>query len=73
MQLTHRPVKILLKGQVALNFKQRAPLPPFWLLKVEQQQTHPFHLDWHQYAHILRNLSRVDRKTAHSEAYHHKN
>ena len=42
------------------------------LLKVEQQQTHPFHLDWHQYAHILRNLSRVGRKTAHSENSHRK-
>ena len=33
----------------------------------------PFHLDWHQYAHILRNLSRIGRKTSHGEAAHRKN
>ena len=31
----------------------------------------PFHLDWHQYAHILHKFSRVGRKTTHcSEASH---
>ena len=33
----------------------------------------PFHLDWHQSAHILRNFSRIGRKTSHGEASHRKN
>ena len=42
------------KGMIAIGYGCRRL---FRALKVEQQQTHPFHLDWHQYAHILCNLS----------------
>ena len=61
------------KGQVASISSMSATIFFFLLLKVEQQPTHPFHLDWHQYAHILRNLSRVGRKTSHREASQRKN
>ena len=63
------------KGQVASISSRKSATNFFsdYILKVEQQQNTPFPVDWHQYAHILHNISRVDRKTSHSEASHHKN
>ena len=53
---------ISLKGQVASISSKSATtfFSNYW--RVEQQQVHPIHLDWH--AHILCNLSCIGRKTS---------
>ena len=65
---------ILVKGQVASISSKSATtfFSDNWMSN--NSKPTPFHPDWHsQYAHILRNHSRVGRKTAHSEADHRKN
>ena len=51
------------KGQVAsISSKSATKLfSDYWWSS--SSKSNPFHLDWHQYAHILCNLSRVGRKT----------
>ena len=71
------------KGQVASISSKSATNFFFDYWRSSSSKPTPFHLGWHQYAHILRtlslslslylSLSRVGRKTAHSEASHHKN
>ena len=59
-----------IKGQVASISSKSATnfFSDYWRSS-SSKPTH-FHLDLHQYAHILRNLSRVGRKIAHSKASH---
>ena len=64
---------VYLKGQVASISSKSATNFFFDYWRSSSSNPTPFHLDWHQYAHILRNLSQVSRKTAHSEASHPKN
>ena len=62
-----------LKGQMtSISSKSAAKfLSDYW--RSSSSKSTPFHLDWHQYAHVLCNLSQVGSKTSQSEAFHRKN
>ena len=65
------PVVILLN---VYNCRDLLSLRGMWpLFKVEQQQTHPLPSRLTSICTYLRNLSRVGRRTSHSESSHHKN
>ena len=64
---------ISFKGPLASILSKSATNFFFEYWRSSSSKLTTFHLDWHQYAHILRNPSRACRKIAHSETSHRKN